>query len=60
MHVLFLVPRSQSSCDITLEPPKPGVHERVITIMGSANGIHFAQQLMQNRLVCVWVWLYQI
>ncbi len=49
--------RSQSSCEITLEPPKPGVNERVITIVGSSNGIQFAQQLMQNRLerecVCV-------
>ena len=48
--VILLYCRTQSSCEITLEPPKPGVAERIITIMGTANGIQFAQQLMQNRL----------
>ena len=50
-HENFVSCRSQSSCEITLEPPKPGVNERVITIMGSANSIQYAQQLMQNRCV---------
>ena len=41
--------RAQSSCEITLDDLKPGSSERIITIVGTPNGIQFAQQLMQNR-----------
>ena len=42
-------PRAQSSCDISINDPKPGSMERIITIVGTPNGIQFAQQLMQTR-----------
>eukprot|EP00731_Ephydatia_muelleri_P015613 Em0009g37a len=42
--------RSQSGCDITLEDPKPGSDQRIITIIGAPHAIQFAQQLMQNSV----------
>ncbi len=52
--------KAQSSCEITLNPPTPGTSERIISIMGSSQGIQIAQQLMQNRwaaLIVVMVWV---
>lgn len=42
--------KAQSSCEITLDDLKPGSSERIITIVGTPNGIQFAQQLMQNSV----------
>ncbi|XP_064388744.1 heterogeneous nuclear ribonucleoprotein K homolog isoform X2 [Halichondria panicea] len=42
--------KAQSSCEITLNPPTPGTSERIISIMGSSQGIQIAQQLMQNSV----------
>lgn len=42
--------RAQSGCEITLEDPKPGSVDRIITIIGTPNAIQFAQQLMQNSV----------
>lgn len=42
--------KGQSSCEITLNPPSLGSNERIITIVGTAQGIQVAQQLMQNSV----------
>ena len=47
--------RAQSSCDISINDLKPGSMERIITIVGTPNGIQFAQQLMQNRSGSIFV-----
>ena len=41
--------RSQSGCDISIDVPKPGSSERIITIVGSSSDIQRAQQLLQKR-----------
>ena len=47
--VAVCVCRGQSGCEVTIEDPKPGSSERIITIYGTLGAIQFAQQLMQNR-----------
>lgn len=42
--------KSQSSCEVVIADPKPGVNERVITITGSSDNIQYAQQLLQSSV----------
>ena len=41
--------REMSMCQIKIEEAKPDRSDRVITIIGTPNNVHYAQELLQEK-----------